>query len=460
MIESEDYVEIIREAFRYTQAFRDRTFVLQVDDAIVSESVLPSLIRDLVLLQRTGIRIAVVAGARRRIDEILERYGIESPKERGIRISSPEAIPFIRMAAFDAANRIMTSLSAFGVNAVIGNWVRARSLGVVDGVDFQDSGTVDRIRSDLLHGVIDQGAMPILPCIGWSLSGKPYNISSRELATRLAIALPAAKLFFVSPPGALRADTYTTDETIDIAPDGRISRMSVDQASHFVELNAPAGSGAALGAGTGQSGGETADGLDLVRLALDAARNGVERVHVVDGRSDGAVLREIFSNLGIGTMIHTNEYQSIRPMKRDDVADVHRLMRPLIEKGILIPRSEIDLADFHEDYVVFETDGTVHGCGALHLYPEQIAESAVAAEIAGLAVDPQYDHLAIGQRIVSFLIERARGIGVRRVFALTTQASDWFEQLGFKPGELSDVPDQKQSVYDHSRNSRVLIYEL
>ncbi|MCK4514277.1 MAG: GNAT family N-acetyltransferase, partial [Spirochaetaceae bacterium] len=195
-------------------------------------------------------------------------------------------------------------------------------------------------------------------------------------------------------------------------------------------------------------------GVELVRLALQAARNGVERVHLVDGQADGAVVREIFSNLGVGTMIHTNEYQSIRGMRSDDVPDVHRLMRPLIERGLLVPRSEIDLEDLHGDFVVFETDGMVHGCGALHRYGDD------QAEIAGLAMDPQYDHLGIGQKLVAYLIERARRDGIGRVFALTTQASDWFEQLGFVPGTVADVPDQKRSAYDHSRKSRILIFDL
>jgi amino-acid N-acetyltransferase len=438
MQETNEQVEIIREAFRYTQAFREKTFVLQIDDTVVDDAILPALVRDLVLLQRTGIRIALVAGARQRIDEILQRYGVDCEKRRGIRISTPEAIPFIKMAAFDIANRIMTSLSGFGVNAVIGNWVRSRSLGVVDGVDFQDAGTVAGIRADLLGGVISQGSIPILPCIGWNSAGKPYNLSSRELAASLAISLKASKLFFVSAYDGLQTSGYTTDETISSAPGGRISRMSIDQAKRFVDLNPL----------------EDDLGVELVSLALKAARDGVERVHLVDGRTDGAVLREIFSNLGVGTMIHTNKYQSIRGMERDDVPDVHRLMRPLIERGLLVPRSEIDLADLHHDFVVFETDGMVHGCGALHRYGED------QAEIAGLAVDSLYDHLGIGQRIVSYLIERARTEGVGRVFALTTQASDWFEQLGFQPGTVADVPDRKQSAYDHTRKSRILIFDL
>ncbi|MFW5784361.1 MAG: amino-acid N-acetyltransferase, partial [Spirochaetota bacterium] len=423
----------------YTQAFQGKTFVLQLEDAIVLRPAVASLMRDLVLLHRTGIRIVLIAGARQRIDEILARYKVACEKHRGVRISSPDAIPFIKMAAFDAANRVMTSLTGQGVNAVIGNWVRARSLGVVDGIDFQDAGTVHKIRVDLLRGVLEQGSIPILPCIGWSASGKPYNISSRELATELAAGLQASKLFFLAELDPLTSDHYRLHTDMDAIPDGRISRLTVEQATRFLELNEPL---------------QEDVGYELVRFAVRAATRGVERVHIVDGRSEGVILQEIFSNLGAGTMVHANQYQSIRSMQRSDVPDVYRLMQPLVRKGLLVSRTEQDIHEQIDDYVVFETDGMVHGCGALHLFDEN------QGEIAGLAVDDSYGRFGIGQRIVRFLIEGARRAGLDQVFVLTTQASDWFEQLGFRQGTVNDIPQSKRACYDYSRNSRILLYDL
>ena len=216
-------------------------------------------------------------------------------------------------------------------------------------------------------------------------------------------------------------------------------RLTVDQATRFLELNALDNDDV---------------GYELVALGLRAATRGVERVHIVDGRSEGVVLQEIFSNLGVGTMVHANQYQSIRSMRRSDVPDVYRLMQPLVERGLLVQRTESNLHDTIDDYVVFETDGMVHGCGALHLFDEQ------HAEIAGLAVDDNYEHFGIGQRIVQFLIEGARRAGVGRVFVLTTQASDWFEQLGFRLGTVDDIPQAKRERYDYSRNSRVMLYSI
>lgn len=437
-----EHVDVIREVFQYSLAFSGKTFVIQLDDAIVLEddsSTLSTFARDLGLLHQAGIRIVLVAGARRRIDEILKRYGVDTERHDGVRISSPDAIPFAKMAAFDSANRIMTSLSGLGINAVIGNWVRARSLGVIDGVDYQDAGVVDKIRVDLLRGVIEQGTIPILPCIGWSASGRPYNISSRELATTLSMTLGASKLFFLAEFAGLSNERYRMPEDLEDTQESRISRLSVDQAAAFLELNCD----------------KARDlGMELVQLAHRAGKAGVERIHIVDGRADGAVLREIFSNLGVGTMIHSNEYQSIRKMDRSDVAVVHRLMRPLVASGLLIERTERDLDESHQDFVVFEIDEMIHGCGALHAFDSD------QGEIAGIAVDRSYDQLGIGQRIVRYLIDEASRAGMKQVFVLTTQASDWFQQLGFVPGTLEDIPAAKRERYDHKRKSRILIRRI
>ncbi len=433
-----DQVESIREVFRYAEAYRGRTFVIQLDDAVSTGPGGPVLVKDLVLLWRAGIRIVLVTGARNRIDEVLYRYGISSPKHRGVRISTSEAIPFIRMAAFDVANQVMTSLAGLGVDAVIGNWVRARSLGVVAGVDYEDAGTVDKVNTGQITRLIDHGTMPLLPCIGWSASGKPYNLSSRELAAQISMALGAAKVFFVTEAPGLNSADYQIDPTMEITPGGRISRMNVDQADAFLDANRAR---------------QDAVGYELVLLARRAAGGAVERVHILDGRTDGVILKELFSTAGVGTMIHANQYQSIRPMRPDDVSDVYRLMKPLIDAGILVERSKANLMEHYGDYVLYDTDGLVRGCGALHRFGN-------AAEIAGIAVDERVAHLGIGRRIVEYFIEVARAEKLQWLFVLTTQASDWFEQLGFVAAPVEELPPERRRRYDPLRKSRVLMLTL
>lgn len=431
-------VTTIRDVFRYAQAYRERAFVIQVDDAVIGGPLGVSLITDIVLLARAGIRTVLVAGARNRIDEVLSRYGISATKHRGVRISTAEAIPFIRMAAFDVANQIMTLLSGLGVDAVIGNWVRARSLGVVAGVDYQDAGTVDKVNAAHLKRLIDNETIPILPCIGWSTSGKPYNVSSRELAAQVGLALGAAKIFYVAEVPGINTDLFRTPKSVEIAAGGRISRMNVDQAQKFLQMNASR---------------DQSLGYELVSLACKAAGKSVERVHIVDGSVDGVILRELFSTSGCGTMIHANAYQSIRQMRQEDVSAVYRIMKPLAQKRLLVERSKAQLLERYADYVVYDTDGLVRGCGALHRYGE-------VGEIAGMAVDDRVEQLGIGRSIVEFLIGRAREHGLSRVYVLTTQAADWFSTFGFVNATVAELPPERRKSYDPSRNSRVLVLPL
>ncbi len=193
-----EHVDTIREVFSYLKQFRGTTFVVKIDYTVVNDSLFSVLVKDLAMLHEAGIRIAIAPSAKERIDEVLATYAVPYELIRGIRVTSEQAIPFIKMAAFDVSNRVMTMLSANGITAVIGNWVRARGIGVIDGVDYQSAGVVESVRVDTVRKVMDDGVIPIFPCIGWSSTGKPYNISSNELAVVVATTLGAEKLFFIT----------------------------------------------------------------------------------------------------------------------------------------------------------------------------------------------------------------------------------------------------------------------
>lgn len=431
-----DQVETIREAFGYVDRFRGETFVLKVDDALLGDPFFPGLIRDVVLLHRMGIRIALVPGARKRIDEILTQYGIECRTVRGVRVSTSEAMPFIRMAAFDVSNTIMTLLAENGANAVIGNWVRARGIGVVEGVNFGDSGVVDKLKIDTIRSALDDNLVPIFPNIGWSVTGKPYNVSSNELATTLSRRLSAAKLFFVTTHPGIAASREQTAAAP--AETGIISQMTVEEARRVVTSDPS----------------RHDEVFEMLALARDACDDGVRRVHMVDGRMEGVLLKEIFSNLGVGTMVYANRLDNIRPMRHADIPEVLRIMQPLVEEGVLVPRAAAELEDNLRHYVVYEMDDTVHGCGALVPLSERVAE------LGAIAVDEPYADLGIGKRIVEYLLGRARSEELRRVIALTTRAADWFAQLGFATGTAEDLPAERRRRYSSQRNSQILVYHL
>lgn len=430
--------EVIRQAFGYIDRFKNELFVIKIDDILISNPLFPILIKDLVLLHRMGIRIILVPGARTRIDEVLKTYNVSCSTINGIRISPPESIPFIKMAAFDVSNNIMTMLAECEAHAVIGNWVRARSIGVRNGINYQSSGTVERLQIDILNNVLEDGLIPIFPNIGWSGKGKPYNLSSNELALTLSIELKAAKLFFVTDKGGIHQGEYKIPDGAFVTGEGIISQLNREQAQEFLDLN---------------SSDSYDESLELVSLGLEACNLGVKRVHIVDGHIEGMILKEIFSNRGLGTMIYGNQHENIRKMTHSDIPEVLRMMHPAVEDKILIPRTASDLEKKIKDYIVYEVDGTVHGCGALHKYGQQ-------GEIAAIVVDEMYINAGIGKKIVSYLMEKALAMKLKQVFLLTTQTSDWFSQLGFVQGEISDLPKEKQKTYNYDRNSLVFFYKF
>jgi len=434
-----EQVEIIRQAFGYINQFKNNTFILKIDSTLIAHPFFPILIRDIVLLHRMGIRIVLVPGARTRIDDILSMYNIRCKTYKGVRISSPEAIPFIKMAAFDVSNKIMTMLAENGTNAVIGNWVRARSIGVRDGIDFKSSGMVEKIQTGILHRILEDGLIPIFPNIGWNAKGKPYNLSSSELAYTLSVELNASKLFFLTDTPGIIGDGFRAPEGTYITRNGVVSQLNMIQAGIFLDLN------------TKDTYNEQ---LELVSLAYRACKNGVQRVHIIDGRVEGMILKEIFSNRGFGTMIYANQHENIRPMVHSDIPAVLGIMEPVIDEGQLVARSSSELEERLEDYIVYEVDGTIHGCSALHVYPKK------QGEIAAVVVDRTYANLGIGKKMISYLIEKATQLGLKSVFVLTTQTSDWFSQLGFSEASISDLPAQRREQYNKKRKSLILLLTL
>jgi len=433
-----EQVETIRQAFGYINRFKNETFVIKIESSLLTSPFFPLLIKDIAILHDMGIRIVLVPGAKTRIDEVLAAYNMHSRTINNIRISPPEAIPFIKMAAFDVSNTVMTMLAANNTNAVIGNWVRAKSIGVLKGVDFKNSGAVERLQTDIIRNVLEEGLVPIFPNIGWNAKGKPYNLSSNELAYTISSELKAAKLFFITDFGGISAQGLALPENVYVTSENYIAQLTIDEAKKLLALNKHAPAGQAL---------------ELVSLAHRACAAGVQRVHVIDGRVEGMLLKEIFSNRGFGTMIYVNQFENIRPMQFADIPDVLRIMQPLIEKEILVARTAEQLEATLSDYCVYEVDGTVHGCGALHEYGNQ-------AEIAGIAVDTPYNNLGIGEKIVSYCKGKAIEKKLKQVFVLTTQSADWFLKLGFAETTFDNLPAERKLTYNKKRKSLILAQKL
>jgi amino-acid N-acetyltransferase len=440
-------VDLIREAFHYQSRFEGSTMVFKIDFPVTEDPGFPYLMKDLALLAQTGFKIVIVPGARESIDALLKEHDIVSAynvigdSREPTRITEAKAIPFVEMAVFHVATRFMTYLSGSRVDAVIGNFVRARGLGVVNGVDMEHTGTVDKIFIDSISRVLELGMVPILPCIGWSPTGKPYNVPSDEIALAVSKALNAVKLFIVSAHDSLRG-TVAKGSTSSI-------RLTPQEAEAIIASSAQTGNSA-----SGEPGSVRTESVRELKLALAASRAGIGRVHIIDGREVGAVLKELFSNLGAGIMIYADDYESIRSFHSRDLPDVLRLTEPLMQTGMLIRRTAEQIQEKKDDYVIYEIDGSIHACGALHDWGED------QGEIAAVATDPLYTGMSLGRRIVGYLIEKARKSSMKRVFVLTTQTQDWFESLGFHEAPVDSLPEQKRRLYDQNRKSKVFALEL
>lgn len=441
--------EDIRDVLRYVKRFQKAVIVIHLDDRLLDHSLFTSHIRDIAMLHEAGLRVVIVPGARKRIDEVLAAEGMEWRIKDGMRLTSSKSLPLIKMAAFDVANRIMTSLAGEGKTAVIGNWVRARSMGILDGMDFSAVGDIDKIQADAVRTILENRFIPIFPCIGWSLAGKPYNISSLELAAEIAQRLRADKLFFLLPDGGLREPDFIIPSNISRSPDGSLPALNITEADEILRMNETSKEEASPSQNTSPSTARKEKILQLIRLGIKACSNEVSRVHILDGLIDGTLPCEIFSNLGCGTMIYQNDYGRIREMTVEDIPAILNLIRPFVEEGILLPRTEQSLAATFSDYIVYELDDGIKGCAALHFYNDY------QAEIASVAVDSVCSHLGIGPKMMEYLLDRAKSLNAKSVFILTTRTADWFESQGFIPDEISTLPEKRRKQWSPDRGSKL-----
>ncbi len=431
--------QAIREVFGYLRRYRDHVFVLKIDDQLIGMPLFSLLIKDIVLLQKIGVRVVLVPGAKHSIDKVLKTYKVNSTIKDDVRITSEEAMPLVKLGASNVTNTLISLLTENGANGVVGNWVRARAMGVLNGLDYQHTGRVEKVDVNLINNMLEDGLIPIVPNIGWNLVGKDYNLNSSELAVAIAKALRATKLFFIG-----------ADTGIPVIAEAGFADEGEKATGYFSNLDLE--EGALLLRDF--SGSLKSEHRELVTLAMDACAAGVDRVHFIDGSLDGILLQEVFSSAGHGTMFYANQYDKIRPAKPSDIPEILRIMQPYVDDGILIQRSDETLAAELENFAVYKVDATVHGCAALKIHPDK------KAELYAVVVDGAYTGQGTGRKIISYLLDKARKAGVKTVFLLTTQTSDFFMRNGFRESPITVMPPERQATYNPDRNSRVLSLNL
>ncbi|MGP1613773.1 MAG: amino-acid N-acetyltransferase [Pollutimonas bauzanensis] len=430
------FVRWFREVAPYVHDFRGKTFVIAFGGELVSDGALNTLIQDLSLLSALGVKLVLVHGSRPQVNEQLKLKGYDTQFGRGTEPTSAEALECAKEAAGEIRLDIEASfsqglpntpMSHAQIRVISGNFVTARPVGVIDGVDYKHTGAVRKLDIDAIKMVIHQGAIVLLSPLGFSPTGEAFNLAMEDLATSAAVALRAEKLIFLTQGRTVLDD--------DGSVDTELAREDADKL---------------LAAGMLDD-----DTASFLGHASRAVKRGVARAHLVPYTLDGSVLLEIFTHDGVGTMVVEDTLDDLRPASVDDVGAIVQLIEPLEADGILVPRGRSVIERDVEKFTVLEHDGVIYGCVALIPYLEENM-----AEMACLIVQAEWQGSGEGEILLRHAESKARAMGVRRLFVLTTRTSHWFIKRGFVQGGISDLPKERQAHYNRSRNSLVFIKKL
>jgi len=426
------FVQWIRLAAPYIHAFRGRTFVIAFGGEVVADDTFLGIIHDLNLLHSLGVHIVVVHGSRPQIEAILAQQGIESRYAFGLRITDAETMDCVLEAGGQVRSRIEALLSLGIANSPMagarirvssGNFITAKPLGIVDGVDMLLTGEVRRVDHDAIRQRLDDGDIVIISPLGYSPTGEIFNLALEEVATQVAVRLAAHKLVFLMETEGVR--------------NGR-RRLLTELSTRDAE---------AVLAGRGKL---PADVRHYLPCAIRACDNGVRRAHLISRHLDGALLLELFTRDGVGTMVAAAPLANMRSATIDDVGGILSIIEPLEEEGVLVRRSRERLETEIERFVVAEYDNAIIGCAALYAFPEE-----KAGELAALAVHPDFRREGYGEALMHEIEARARRLKLAELFVLTTRTSQWFLERGFHTATIAELPRQKQALYNYQRKSQV-----
>jgi amino-acid N-acetyltransferase len=417
----------LRGILQYIPQFREKTFILAIDGAIVTDDNFATLMLDVALLWSLNIRVVLVHGASAQIRSLAEEQQVKASDLDGAGVTDAATLDLALTAANRLTHEILEGLSANDLRAAYPNVIIAHPVGILQGVDQLFTGKVERVDADLLNLLLAQGVVPVIPPLGFDGEGKTYRVNSDAVAVSVAEQLKAIKLIFVTSQDGL---TYRGE---------LISQMLVSELGRLVQQD-PTGFAPEM--------------ISKAQHATAACTAGVPRVHVINGTLDEGLLGEVFSNHGIGTLIYANEYENIRTAKKKDVRAIQLLTKQSVEADELLKRSKAVIEKSLGDYFIFEIDKNPVACVALHLYPEENK-----GELACLYVSSSHENQGIGRKLIQFVENRARELSLKELFALSTQAYMYFQSKGgFTEGTAEDLPPARREKYEQSgRNSKVLV---
>jgi amino-acid N-acetyltransferase len=419
----------MREASPYIRSHRGQTFVVYFGGRLISDLQLDGLAQDLILLAGLGIKVVVVHGARPQIDARTRDHNMSQQFVGELRVTDARTLAHVKDAVstvrIDIEARLQqaardTPDQASAITVSGGNFVIARPAGIVDGVDLPFTGVVRKIDREAIERRLDADEIVIVSPTGYSATGEVFNLNALDLSVNLACDVNASKLILMMDSPGLVDNTGSV-----------IRELSIGQARNFSSID-PAGT-------------------RFLESAIRACQFGVRRVHLIDGGLNGALLEELFTRDGSGTLLSNAPSGRMRHATIDDVGGVLALIEPLERDGLLVKRSRAKLEIEIDQFSVLIREGVVAACGAIYPFEDN------SAELACIAVHPDHRGDALGNIVLEELERRAHDAGLTQVFVLTTHASHWFQESGYDRAEIDNLPIERQALYNYQRNSIVLV---
>jgi amino-acid N-acetyltransferase len=419
----------LRTILQYIPRFREKIFVISVDAAIITSENFPNILLDVAVLRSLSIRVILVHGAASEIEALAREQNIQASDLAGSGVTDANTLKLALTAANRLTHEILEGLSANDLRAATTNAIIAHPMGIIHGQDHLYTGKVERVDVDMLQGLLAQGMIPVVPPLGFDGDGKTYRVNSDTVALELAKSLSAAKLIYISTLDGIVYRGKLVRQILAGELDGLLTQHKEAFAPEIVSK---------------------------AQGAAAACAAGVSRVHIINGRVDEALLAEVFSNEGIGTLVYANEYQQIRRAMKKDVRAILALTKNSVATEELIKRTRAIVEKTLGDYYIFETDKNPVACVALHQLDQ------TKGELACLYVSPLHENQGIGQKLIAYVESKAREMGMTELITLSTQAFTYFQSKGgFAEGTPDDLPPARREKYDQSgRNSKVLVKKL
>jgi amino-acid N-acetyltransferase len=418
----------LRGILQYIPRFREKIFVISMDGAIVTSENFANILLDVALLRSLSIRVVLAHGAAAQIKALAGEQNLQASNLDGTGITDDATLKLALTAANRLTHEILEGLSANDLRAAYCNALIAHPMGIIHGQDHLFTGRVERVDTEMLQGLLVQGIVPVIPPLGFDGDGKTYRVNSDAAALEVAKALGAIKLIYITTQDGL----VVQGELIQQILVADLDALLTQHKDAFGDL------------------------LSKAQHASAACRAGVPRVHIINGRIDEALLAEVFSNEGVGTLVYANEYQQIRKAMKKDIRAILTLTKNSVESEELIKRTRATLEKQIGDFYIFETDKNPVACVALHILDQN------KGELACLYVSPSHENQGIGQKLMAFTENRARELGLTELITLSTQAFTYFQsKAGFNEGTAEDLPQARRERYEQSgRNSKILVKKL